>query len=163
MADLTKEVPPEVTKRPKILLLQGPNMNWLGRRQPELYGHTTSSQLDDLCHHHAQETGYDLDIFYTNSEGAALDYIYALMEKEALDGLVMNPAGWSVGGGSSMRFCLMSIDRPYIEVHIRNQYKMQNVSTLADLASGVIQGLGIDSYLLALDGMFRLLTSRSVA
>ncbi len=56
-----------------------------------------------------------------------------------------------------MRFCLMSIERPYIEVHIRNQYKMDNVSTLADLAEGVIQGLGIDSYLLALDGMFRLL------
>jgi len=146
-------------RRPNILLLQGPNMNWLGRRQPELYGHTTASQLDDLCLSHAEETGYDLDIFYTNSEGAALDHIYALMEREALDGLVMNPAGWSVGGGSSMRFCLMSIDRPYIEVHIRNQYKMQNVSTLADLADGVIQGLGIDSYLLALDGMYRLLTS----
>ena len=58
-----------------------------------------------------------------------------------------------------MRFCLMSIDRPYIEVHIRNQYKMQNVSSLADLADGVIQGLGINSYLLALDGMYRLLTS----
>lgn len=112
MASLTKELPSEVTKRPKILLLQGPNMNWLGRRQSELYGHITSLQLDDLWHHHAHETGYDLDIFYTNSEGAALDYIYALMEKEALDGLVMNPAGWSVGGGSSMRFCLMSIDRP---------------------------------------------------
>ncbi len=144
--------------RPKILLLQGPNMNWLGRRQPELYGRTTAAELDDICRQHAADAGYDLDIFYTNSEGAALDHIYARLEQGALDGLVMNPAGWSVGGGSSMRFCLMSIERPYIEVHIRNQYKMNNVSTLADLADGVIQGLGIDSYLLALDGMHRLLT-----
>lgn len=133
-------------------------MNWLGRRQPELYGRTTAAELDAICHRHAEDTGYDLEIFYTNSEGAALDHIYSLMERDALDGLVMNPAAWSVGGGSSMRFCLMSIDRPYIEVHIRNQYRMNNVSTLADLADGVIQGLGIDSYLLALDGMYRRLT-----
>ena len=159
MTEPTRERLRAQLTRPKILLLQGPNMNWLGRRQPELYGHTTASQLDELCRRHADDTGYDLNIFYNNSEGAALDHIYALMEEGALDGLVMNPAGWSVGGGSSMRFCLMSIDRPYIEVHIRNQYKMQNVSTLADLADGVIQGLGTNSYLLALDGMYRLLTS----
>lgn len=145
---------------PRILLLQGPNMNWLGRRQPELYGHTTAAQLDEICRDHAARTGYHLDIFYTNSEGAALDRIYEMMEADTLDGLVMNPAAWSVGAGASMRFCLMSIDRPYIEVHIRNQYKMDNVSTLADLADGVIQGLGVDSYLLALDGMYRLLTRR---
>lgn len=149
--------------RPRILLLQGPNMNWLGKRQPELYGRTTAAELDQICRQHAQDTGYDLTIFYTNSEGAALDRIYALMEDDALDGLVMNPAAWSVGSGASMRFCLMSIDRPYIEVHIRNQYKMQNVSTLADLATGVVQGLGIDSYLLALDGMYRLLTRAQMA
>ncbi|MEL7174931.1 MAG: type II 3-dehydroquinate dehydratase [Pseudomonadota bacterium] len=147
----------ETSQRPRIVLLQGPNMNWLGRRQPELYGKTTVAELDEMCRRHAKVTGYDLTIFYTNSEGAALDFIYEMMEQGQLDGLVMNPAAWSVASGSSMRFCLMSIERPYIEVHIRNQYKMDNVSTLADLAEGVIQGLGIDSYLLALDGMFRLL------
>ncbi|MCV2866874.1 type II 3-dehydroquinate dehydratase [Defluviimonas sp. WL0075] len=150
-------------RRPRILLLQGPNMNWLGKRQPELYGQTSALELDEICRAHARRTGYDLEIFYTNSEGAALDQIYALLERDALDGLVMNPAAWSIGGGSSLRFCLMSIDRPYIEVHIRNQYKMHNVSTLADLADGVIQGLGVDSYFLALDGMFRLLNARQTA
>ena len=68
-------------------------MNWLGRRQPDLYGHTTASQFDELCLRHAKDTGYALDTFYTNSEGAALDHIHALMEEGALDGLVMNPAG----------------------------------------------------------------------
>ena len=57
-----------------------------------------------------------------------------------------------------MRFCLISIDRLYIGVDIRNQCKMENVSTLADLADGLIQGLGVASYLLALDGMFGALT-----
>ena len=143
-------------RRARILLLQGPNMNWLGRRQPELYGRTTAAELDALCRRHAEERGFDLEIFYTNSEGAALDRIYEAIEADRLDGLVMNPAAWSVGAaGTSMRFCLMSIERPYVEVHIRNQYAMRNVSTLADLAVGVVQGFGVDSYLLGLDAMER--------
>lgn len=141
--------------RPKILLLQGPNMNWLGKRQPELYGTTTAAELDAICREHAVRTGYDLTILYTNSEGAALDHIYRMLEGEGMDGLVMNPAAWSVGAaGTSLRYCLQGIDRPYIEVHLRNQYKMPNVSTLADLALGVVQGFGVQSYTLALDAMY---------
>lgn len=145
--------------RPSILLLQGPNMNWLGKRQPELYGRTTAAELDEICRAHAAERAYDLEILYTNSEGAALDRIYEMIEAGKLDGLVMNPAAWSVGSaGTSMRYCLMSIERPYVEVHLRNQYVMPNVSTLADLAIGVVQGFGIHSYTLGLDAMFRHLT-----
>lgn len=141
--------------RPKILLLQGPNMNWLGKRQPELYGRTTAAELDAICRDHAARTGYDLAIFYTNSEGAALDRIYAALEGEGMDGLVMNPAAWSVGSaGTAMRYCLMSIGRPYVEIHLRNQYVMPNVSTLADLAVGVVQGFGIRSYTLGLEAMY---------
>lgn len=144
-----------VSRNPRILLVQGPNMNWLGKRQPELYGHTSADDVDAICRDHAQKTGYDLTIFYTNSEGAALDRIYQAVEHEDMDGLVMNPAAWSVGGGTSLRYCIMGIDRPYVEIHIRNQYVMKTVSTLADLAVGVVQGFGIDSYLLGLDAMYR--------
>lgn len=145
--------------RPKILLLQGPNMSRLGKRQPELYGATTAPELDAICHDHAARTGYDLTIFYTNSEGAALDHIYQTLDGAGMDGLVMNPAAWSVGtAGTSLRYCLQGIDRPYIEVHLRNQYKMSNVSTLADLALGVIQGFGVRSYTLGLEAMHAHLT-----
>lgn len=153
---------PVATRAPHVLLLQGPNMNYLGKRQPELYGRTTAAELDILCRAHAAEKGYELDIFYTNSEGAALDRIYEAVEGKGMDGLVMNPAAWSVGGGASIRYCILSIGKPYVEVHIRNQYMMKNVSTLADLALGVVQGFGIDSYILGLDAMFRHL-SRTAA
>ena len=140
--------------RPNIFLLQGPNMNYLGKRQPELYGSTTAAELDEICRHHADRRNYALTIHYSNSEGEALDGLYQAREKGELDGLVMNPAAWSVGAGASIRFCILGIAKPYIEVHLRNQYQMQNISTLADLALGVIQGFGIRSYTLALDAMY---------
>ena len=71
----------------------------------------------------------------------------------------MNPAAWSMGSGAAMRDCLRSIAKPYIEVHIRNQYKMPHVSSTAELANAVIQGLGVDGYRAALDAMYRRLTS----
>lgn len=143
------------TKKHHILVLQGPNMNYLGKRQPELYGTTTAAELDEMMREHARRNGYKLSIFYTNSEGAGVDRLYQAVD-EGVDGLVMNPASWSFDG-HAMRFCLLSINLPYIEVHIRSQYKMKHVSTLAEVAIGVIQGFGVDSYLLGLDAMLRIL------
>ncbi|MBO9513062.1 MAG: type II 3-dehydroquinate dehydratase [Variovorax sp.] len=142
---------------PRILLIQGPNLNYLGKRQPELYGTTTAAELDAMVHAHAARHGYVLSTFQTNTEGVALDRIYEEMER-GLDGLIMNPGAWSFEG-SAMRFCLMSIDRPYVEVHIRNQYQMKHVSTLADLAVGAVQGFGVHSYLLGLDALLHHLQS----
>lgn len=155
---------PDQPFNPLILLLQGPNMNYLGKRQPELYGATTAAELDEMVREHARTTGYRVSIYYTNSEGAALDRIYEAVENEGMDGLVMNPASWSVGAaGTSMRYCIMSVAKPYVEVHLRNQYVMKNVSTLGDLAVGVVQGFGIDSYLLGLDAMYRHLKRQAPA
>ena len=145
-----------VVDAPRILVLQGPNMNWLGRRQPELYGRTTASELDDLMRQHAEQHAYKLEIFYTNTEGVGIDRLYQAAE-EGVQGIVMNPAGWSVAA-NSLRYCLLSIALPYIEVHIRNQYAMNVRSELADIAVGVIQGFGINSYFLALDAMLSILT-----
>lgn len=143
-----------------VLLLQGPNLAFLGRRQPELYGTTSAAELDAMCQEHAARNGYRLSIFYTNSEGAALDRIYQAFE-EGLGGLVMNPGAWS-HAGHSLRHCLQGVAVPYVEVHLRNQYKMGLTSNLADLASGVIQGLGLHSYLLGLDAMLRLCRASTV-
>jgi 3-dehydroquinate dehydratase-2 len=151
--DMIDEIGIEATERHRILLLQGPNMNYLGKRQPELYGHTTAAELDAMGLAHADQNNFDLAIHYTNSEGNALDWIYSRLEEPGVDGLVMNPAAWSVGAGASIRYCILSIGKPYVEVHIRNQYVMKNVSTLADLAIGVVQGFGLHSYILALDAM----------
>lgn len=132
-------------------------MNYLGKRQPELYGRTTAAELDQMVREHAEQNGYELTIYYTNTEGAALDKIYE-ETADGMDGLIMNPAAWSFEG-AAMRFCLMSVAKPYVEVHIRNQYTMKHVSTLADLAVGVVQGFGVHSYILGLDALLQHLRS----
>jgi 3-dehydroquinate dehydratase II len=81
----------------KILLVQGANLTFLGRREPEIYGTTTPAELDAVLQRHAQEHGYQLDIFYTNIEGEAINRIYQAVDESA-DGLVMNPAGFTYAG-----------------------------------------------------------------
>ncbi|HHA2810093.1 TPA: type II 3-dehydroquinate dehydratase [Stenotrophomonas maltophilia] len=90
---------PAPTGRRKILLIQGPNMGYLGKREPELYGRTTAAELDQNLRAHAQSHGYDLEIFYSNVEGFAVDKVYDAVEK-GVHGIVMNPAGFTYGGYS---------------------------------------------------------------
>src|SRR3954467_4702679 len=87
----------EAKTMPRILLLQGANLTFLGRREPEIYGSTTPAELDAMLQHHGRERGYRLDIFYTNIEGEAIDRIYQAADA-GFDGLVMNPAGFSYAG-----------------------------------------------------------------
>ena len=81
----------------KILLLQGANLTFLGRREPEIYGSTTPAELDAMLQRHAQQHGYQLEIFYTNVEGEAINRIYRAVD-EGFEGLVMNPAGFTYAG-----------------------------------------------------------------
>jgi 3-dehydroquinate dehydratase-2 len=75
----------------KILLMQGPNMSYLGRRQPELYGKTSAAELDARLREHARAKEYELLIFYTHSEGEAIERLHRAVD-EGVQGLVMNPA-----------------------------------------------------------------------
>ena len=144
----------------KILLLQGANMAWLGRRQPEIYGTTTADQLNEMLQNHASDHGYDLDIYYTHIEGEAIARIFQGVE-EGVDGLVMNPAGFTYRG-EALRDCILDCDGlPYIEVHISNIAKRGIKSVLANAAQGMLMGFGLQSYLLALDAMLDLLQKRS--
>jgi len=144
----------------KILLLQGANMAWLGRRQPEIYGTTTADQLNEMLQNHASDHGYDLDIYYTHIEGEAIARIFQGVE-EGVDGLVMNPAGFTYRG-EALRDCILDCDGlPYIEVHISNIAKRGIKSVLANAAHGMLMGFGLQSYLLALDAMLDLLQKRS--
>lgn len=133
------------------MLIQGANMEHLGRRQPELYGHTTAKELDSILRKRARELGVALDILYTNTEGEAVTAIYKA-ERTGLDGLIFNPAGF-LHAGHALRDCLKSIQAPAIEVHITNIEKRGVVSVTTDAAIGMIAGFGIQSYILALDAM----------
>ena len=144
----------------KILLLQGANMAWLGRRQPEIYGTTTADQLNEMLQNHASDHDYDLDIYYTHIEGEAIARIFQGVE-EGVDGLVMNPAGFTYRG-EALRDCILDCDGlPYIEVHISNIAKRGIKSVLANAAHGMLMGFGLQSYLLALDAMLDLLQKRN--
>ena len=137
----------------KLLVLQGPNMSYLGRRQPELYGTTTAAELDQMLLEHARTNAYDLEIFYTHLEGEAIGRLYQAVD-EGVDGVVMNPAGF-LYAGYALRDCLRAISFPYIEVHMTNIERRGIHSILAEDSVGVIAGFGVHSYFLGLDAMLK--------
>jgi len=146
---------------PKLLLIQGPNLSYLGRRQPELYGTTTAKQLDALLEKHARDHGYALEILYTHSEAAAIERLYRAVD-EKIDGLVMNPAAF-LFAGYPLRDCLRAVPFPYIEVHITNIERRGIHSILSETAVGLIAGFGVQSYVLGLEAMLAHLNKRAPA
>jgi 3-dehydroquinate dehydratase-2 len=141
----------------RILLIQGANMSYLGRRQPELYGTTTAAELDAMLQAHARDNGYQLEIFYTHVEGEAIARLYRAVD-EGFDGVVMNPAGFT-HAGYALRDCVQALPFPYVEVHMTNIAKRGLNSAVAAAAVGTIAGFGLQSYLLGLDAMLRLLSA----
>ena len=142
----------------KILLLQGANMTYLGRRQPEIYGTTTAAELDAMLLAYAKENGFELEIFYSNIEGEAINRLYRAVD-EGFDGLVMNPAGFGYAG-YALKDCLAALPFPYIEVHMTNIEKRDIRPITREVAKSVIFGFWIQSYFLGLDAMCGLLRSR---
>jgi 3-dehydroquinate dehydratase II len=136
---------------PKLLLIQGPNLSYLGRRQPEIYGTTSAAELDAMLRVHSNQNGYELEIFYTNIEGEAIARLYGAVN-EGVDGLVMNPAGFTYAG-YALRDCVAALPFPYIEVHLTNVERRGIKSVLASEAVGVVHGFGIRSYFLGLQAM----------
>ena len=132
----------------KLLLIQGANMEWLGQRQPELYGTTTATQLDEMLMAEAKRRAITLDIRYTNIEGEAISWIYEAV-RAGLDGLLYNPAGFHYAG-HSLCDCLRGIKVPAVEIHITNIDTRDMHSVTAKAAVGMISGFGLDSYFLAI-------------
>jgi 3-dehydroquinate dehydratase-2 len=140
----------------KLLLIQGANMEYLGIRQPELYGTTTAAELDVLLTKRAAELGVELDIRYTNIEGEAISAIYAA-DRAGIDGILFNPAGF-LHSGYAFRDCLRSIRAPALEIHMTNIEKRGYGSITSEAAIGMIAGFGVDSYVLALEAMVKRLS-----
>ena len=139
----------------KILLLQGANLTFLGRREPQIYGSTTPADLDAMLRRHAHDHAYQLEIFYTNIEGEAINRIYQAVD-EGFDGLVMNPAGFTYAG-FALKDCIKGAGLPYVEVHISSIAKRNIHCVLSDVAEGIITGFGIHSYILGLDAVLEIL------
>ncbi|MBF0110245.1 MAG: type II 3-dehydroquinate dehydratase [Magnetococcales bacterium] len=146
----------------RFLVLNGPNLNLLGRREPSIYGAATLEEIERDCRKAALEWGVDLDFFQSNHEGALLDRIGAALGM--VDMIIINPAALthtSVG----LRDALLAVGIPVIEVHLSNVYRREpfrHHSYIADIALGQIAGLGAIGYRLAIEAGIGYL-DRSVA
>lgn len=134
-----------------ILLLHGPNLNLLGQREPEIYGHTTLAEVNLRLVEHAAQAGLKLDHLQSNWEGALIDRIHQAFAEQTRF-IIINPAALthtSIG----LRDALLGTKIPFIEVHLSNVHAREpfrHHSYLADQAVGVIAGLGVDGYTFAL-------------
>lgn len=136
-------------KAPRILVLNGPNLHILGKREPEIYGECTLPKLKKLIAAKARELGLELEQVQTNSEGKMVDII----TRAGFDFLIINPAAYT-HTSVAIRDAILAVNKPAIEVHISNIYKREDfrkTSLISDVVTGVISGLGTMSYLLALE------------
>lgn len=135
-----------------ILLLNGPNLNLLGTREPGVYGSTTLADVEQMAREQASASGAQLFSFQSNHEGALIDRIHVARE-EGIGAIIINPGGLT-HTSIVLRDALASVAIPFIEVHVSNVYQRETFrhnSYLSAIASGVICGLGIEGYRLALD------------
>jgi 3-dehydroquinate dehydratase-2 len=137
----------------RILLINGPNLNTLGTREPEIYGRTTLPEIEAMVASRAASVGGELRAFQANSEGAIIDWLQS--EQTDADGLIIN-AGALSHYGMALRDAVAGAGIPAIEVHISNVWRREafrHESLLSPVCAGVIAGLGVQGYLLALDAL----------
>ncbi|MBM5809738.1 MAG: type II 3-dehydroquinate dehydratase [Cyanobacteria bacterium M_surface_9_m1_291] len=137
----------------RILLLNGPNLNLLGSREPGLYGAQTLAAIEADLQQRAAAAGVELETFQSNHEGALVDRIH--QARGAIDGILIN-AGALTHTSIALRDALLGVAIPFVELHLSNVHAREPFrahSYLADKALGVISGFGPASYRLALEGL----------
>ena len=136
-----------------IYILNGPNLNLLGKRQPEIYGHDTLADVQSQCDALAQGLGLQIVFHQSNHEGQLIDWIHEARENAA--GIIMNPAAYTHTSVAILD-ALKTFDGPMIEVHISNVHQRESFrhhSYVSLRADGVIAGFGVEGYQLALRRM----------
>ncbi len=140
----------------KILVINGPNLNLLGSREPDIYGRRTLADIEDDCRARGRELGLEVECFQSNSEGALVDRIQEASRDNA--GIVINPGAYT-HTSVALLDALLACDLPVIEVHLSNIHQREEFrhhSYVSKAASGVICGFGPDGYRMALEAMARL-------
>lgn len=144
-----------------IFILNGPNLNLLGTREPGLYGRETLTDIERACDERAKDLGFEQAFRQTNREGQLIEWIHEARQKAV--GIIINPAGY---GHTSVAIldALLAVEKPVIEVHLTNIHRREpfrNHSWVSRAAQGVICGLGAKGYVLAIEAMADIVTAKS--
>lgn len=137
-----------------VYVLNGPNLNLLGTREPQIYGHATLGDVEKLCRETAKKHGLVVEFHQSNHEGEMIDWIQKARSEEAV-GLIINPAGYTHTSVAILD-ALTTMEAPVIEVHISNVHARESFrrrSYVSQVARAVICGFGIDGYALAITGL----------
>ncbi|MGE9763160.1 type II 3-dehydroquinate dehydratase [Pseudomonas sp. PDM20] len=129
-----------------LLVLNGPNLNLLGTREPATYGHKTLDDIAALCQRTGAEHGLEIEFRQTNHEGQLIDWIH--QARGRCSGILINPAAWT-HTSVAIRDALAAVELPVVEVHLSNVHKREEFrhhSFVSAIAVGVIAGLGSDGY-----------------
>lgn len=152
-----------MAKNKTILVLNGPNLNLLGKRQPAIYGRGTLADIEKACHKRAKALGLDVDFRQSNHEGELIGWVQEAPDRAA--GIVIN-AGAYTHTSIALHDALLAGELPAIEVHLSNIFKRESFrhhSFISPAARGVIAGLGAQGYLLALEALADIIASRKDA
>jgi 3-dehydroquinate dehydratase-2 len=148
----------------KILVLHGPNLNLLGVREPDIYGHETLQDINQQLAEHAQAAGHELVWYQSNAEHELIGRIHQCRDDQTR--MILCNAGALTHTSIALRDAFTSAGMPFIEVHLSNVFAREpfrHHSYLSDIAVGVVCGFGADSYQLALDAAIRKLASSDAA
>ena len=141
----------------KILIIHGPNLNQLGKRERSVYGDTSLDEINITAAEYCKSIGYDVDTVQSNNEGDIIDAIHDAPGTYA--GVVINPGAFT-HTSYAVRDAIASVTIPFVEVHLSNIYsreEFRHISVTAPVCAGQISGFGPDSYILGLEALNRLL------
>jgi 3-dehydroquinate dehydratase II len=144
-----------------VLVLNGPNLNLLGTRKPEVYGNTTLADVEEMCRQEAGKLGLEVEFRQSNHEGQIIDWIHeygAKVKDGSCIGAVYNP-GAHTHTSAAIRDAIEGASLPVIETHISNVHareEWRHHSFISPVAAGIIVGFGVNGYLLALQGLHRI-------
>lgn len=141
----------------KITIINGPNLNMLGERDPAVYGTHSLDDIEKACHETANQYGFEVEFFQSNHEGELVDFIQN--SREESDGVIINPAAYT-HTSVAIRDALEILSCPIVELHLSNIYKREDFrhkSYVSGIADGIISGFGAYGYVLAIEAMVNIL------
>ena len=145
----------------KILVINGPNLNLLGTREKEKYGQSSLKDIQNKCDSHAKKIGLEVEFKQSNVEGEIVNFIQESRKKHA--GIIINAGGYTHTSVAILD-ALLAVKKPTIELHITNIYKREDFrhkSLISKAVNGIICGFGVDGYIMALNGIEKIIKNEN--